>query len=180
MKIIRLITFLLFGLYLAPVFATNSPLEIKDFETKQYITDNGKLAIIVLDSLKNVDESINGTFRFLINSFSHDLRFNDGVSVIPQVVESSTFILLKHQSQSSSIGKYYYILKKGNKLKTIEINGLTLLLIPVVLLFIAYIFKRFLLTFVIIGLCFAYFYFSKGLDFGQLLESVILSIQKLL
>lgn len=153
---------------------------IVNFEIKEYITNNNKLAIVALDSLKQAEDQLKGTYRFSINGFVNDLEFHNGVALIPQSIESSTFIFVKHKNIDQSFGKYYYIFKKGDNLKTFELNGLTLLLIPLLLLFIAYIFKRFLFTFIVLAGIFLYFYLSKGLDVGQLIESVFFSLKNLI
>lgn len=175
---INLISIFVFVLLVAKAFG-NSNNKIVNFEIKEYITNNNKLAILALDSLKHSNEELKGTYRFSINGFVHDLEFHNGVALIPQSIESSTFIFLKHENIDRVLGKYYYVLKKGDHLKTFELNGLTLLLIPLLLLFIAYIFKKFLLTFILLGGIFVYFYLSKGLDIGQLIESIFFSLRNL-
>lgn len=153
---------------------------IQDFEVKEYVTQDGTLAIVVLDSVKQADKSIEGTFRFIINGFDHSLSFEQGVAVFPQVLSKSSFVFLKHKvNGNKEVGKYYYILKNEKGLKTIELNGLTLLLIPVLILFIAYVFKRFMFVFVLLALVFLYFYFTQGLDLGPFIDHIFFSLKKL-
>ncbi|HLR00158.1 MAG TPA: hypothetical protein VK102_07250 [Sphingobacterium sp.] len=153
--------------------------DIRNFEVKEYITGNGTLAILALDSLKEADDKPNGTFRFIINGFENDLDFRDGVALFPQTLSTSTFVFLKHNPDGQEIGKYYYIMKKGKSVKTLELNGITLLLVPLFILFVAYIFKRFLLVFVLLGIVFLYFYFSQGLDVGPFMDNIFFSLKKL-
>lgn len=153
---------------------------IQDFEVKEYVTNDGTLAIVVLDSAKQVDKTIDGTFRFIINGFDHSLSFAQGVAVFPQVLSKSSFVFLKHKANDNrEVGKYYYILKSDTGLKTIELNGLTLLFIPVLILFIAYVFKRFLFVFILLALVFLYFYFTQGLDLGPFIDHIFFSLKKL-
>lgn len=153
--------------------------KINDFIVKENISQNGKIAILAVDSSEKVDEHINGSFKFTINGFAQSMLFHDGVAVVQQPIESSTFTLLKHSNQDKTTGKYFYIYKKKDELKIIQINGLTLILIPVLLLFFAYIFKRFIMVFIVVGFIFAYFHFSKGLELGPLLESAMLALKQL-
>lgn len=153
---------------------------IHDFEVKEYITNDGTLAIVVLDSAKQVDKTVEGTFRFIINGFDHSLSFQQGVAVFPQALSNSSFVFFKHQSNGNEeVGKYYYIIMSDTGLKTVELNGLTLLLVPVVILFIAYVFRRFMFVFVLLALVFLYFYFVKGLEFGPFIDHMFFSLKKL-
>ncbi len=144
---------------------------------KENLTQNGKLAIIAIDSADTPMEHINGTFLFSLNGFQQELAFHDGVAVIKHPLESSTFVFFKHQNQDQAIGKFYYIHKSDNNLKPIKIQGWLLLLIPAVILLIAYAFKRFIAVFITLAIVFVYFHYSKGLDISQLLESIFLSIR---
>ena len=156
------------------------PQRIDNFIVKENLTQNGKLAIIALDSAEQPMEHINGTFIFNLNGFQQDLRFHDGVGVVQDPLESSTFVFFKHKNQINTVSKFYYIHKKDNELKPFKINGLLLLFIPVVVLLIAYLFKRFLATFVVMALVYAYFHYSKGLDLSTMLESILDALKSLI
>ncbi|PRD48363.1 hypothetical protein [Sphingobacterium haloxyli] len=156
------------------------PQRIDNFIVKENLTQNSKLAIIALDSIEQPQESINGTFVFNLNGFQQDLQFHDGVGVVQHPVESSTFVFFKHKNQEKTVSKLYYIHKKDLELRPFKINGLLLLLIPLAVLLIAYIFRRFLTTFVILALVYAYFHFSKGLDFSDIMESILDALKNLI
>lgn len=156
------------------------PQRIDNFIVKENLTQNGKLAIIALDSAEQPMEHINGTFIFNLNGFQQDLRFHDGVGVVQDPLESSTFVFFKHKNQINTVSKFYYIHKKDNELKPFKINGLLLLFIPVAVLLIAYLFKRFLATFVVMALVYAYFHYSKGLDLSTMLESILDALKSLI
>lgn len=153
---------------------------IDNFIVKENLTQNGKLAIIAVDSAETPKEDINGTFVFNLNGFQQDLSFHDGVAVIKQPLESSTFVFFKHQNQHDSVGKLYYVHKSETGLKPFKIYGMLLLVIPVALLLIGYLFKRFLTMFVILAIIYAYFHYSKGLDFSKILESVFMGLKSFL
>jgi len=154
-----------------PAFASGQYQRIQQFVVKENLTANGKIAIIAVDSVENADESINGTFKFTINGFEQKLDFHEGVAVPSHPIDGSTFVYFKHKNQEGSVGKLYFLYNKDNKITPIKINGMLLLIIPALILLIAYTFKRFLSTFVVLAVIYAYFSYSKGLSMIQLLES---------
>lgn len=174
-QIIRILVFVFFSV----ASAQGQQLRIDNFTVKENLTQNSKLAIIALDSAEQPLERINGTFVFNLNGFQQDLQFHDGVAVVQQPVESSTFVFFKHKNQEKTVSKLYYIHKKESELKPFKINGLLLLLIPLAILLVAYMFRRFLVTFFILALVYAYFHFSKGLDFSNIMESILDALKNL-
>ena len=174
----KIITLIVFAL--APLFLKAQPQKIDNFIIKENLTQNGKLAIIAVDSLEQPVERINGQFQFNLNGFQQSLSFHDGIAVIQHPLESSSFVFFKHKNQDDSIFKLYYIYKKDGGLKPIKINGLLLLLIPTLILVLAYMFKKFLTTFVVLGLIYAYFHYSKGLDLSQIMESILGALKSLI
>ena len=164
--------FLLYFITLTfPILTWGQYQRIDNFIVKENLTANGKIAIIAVDSAETVNENINGTFKFSINNFEQSLAFHDGVAVPAHPINGSTFAFFKHKNQQTSISKFYFLYKTDKEITPIKISGLLLLLIPAVLLLVAYMFKRFLTTFVVLALIYAYFSYSKGLSFMQLLES---------
>lgn len=154
-------------------YAQDLILKIENFDIKQSLTNNSKIAIIATDLSDNASEKINGTYVFTINGFEKSLVFHDGVAVNADPIESSTFVYFKHKNQDKSIGHLYFLLKKENTITSVRINGLVLIAIPIVLLLLAYVFKRFITTLVVLLLIFAYFHYSKGLTFSHLMESIM-------
>ncbi|MBE8714698.1 hypothetical protein [Sphingobacterium hungaricum] len=166
-----------FCLFMIPLFTSAQHQQIKDFLVKENLSQNGKLAIIAVDSTEKVDNVIHGNFRFIINGFQQDLQFEDGVSVYNHSVESSTFVLLKHKNQDKEIARYYFVRKTDKGLTPYKISALALILIPAVILLIAYMFKRFLTTIVVLVIVYGYFHYSKGLNISQLLESLFIGFK---
>src|SRR5690554_6846210 len=115
---------------------------IRDFQVKENLIKNNKLAIIATDSAGMPQEHINGTFQFAINGFQHELQFNDGVGIAPNAVESSAFVFIKHQNQFGSNGQLYYVVKNEKGINPIHISWYYLILIPLVIILIGYLFKR--------------------------------------
>ncbi|WP_208292266.1 hypothetical protein [Sphingobacterium paludis] len=153
------------------------PQHIGNFIVKENLTQNGKLAIIAVDSAEQPLETINGTFVFNLNGFEQDLAFHDGVAVVKHPLASSTFVFFKHKNQESSVGKLYYIYKSDQALKPFKINGLLLLIIPGAFLLVGYLFKRFLTVLVILAIIYGYFHYAKGLDFSKIVESIFAGIK---
>jgi hypothetical protein len=136
---------------------------IDNFIIKENLTSNGKVAIIAVDSSEIAQDYING--------FEQSLAFNNGVAVPSHPIESSTFALFKHKNQEKTTSKLYFLYKKENKITPVKINGLLLLIIPAIILLIAYTAKRLFSTFIILAIVYGYFSFSKGLSISQILES---------
>jgi len=154
-------------------------LKIDNFEIKESLTGNSKIAIVATDSLDMPNDNINGTFKFSINSFEQFLSFHHGVAIPSDPIDGSTFVYFKHKNQDKSTGKLYFLYKKGNEITPIKINGLLLIVIPVIVLLIAYTLKRLLGTFIVLAIIYGYFSFSKGLSLSQILESAIDILKKL-
>lgn len=154
-------------------YSQSGPQYIDNFIVKENLTANGKVAIIAVDSSERANEAIDGTFKFSINGFEQHLAFHQGVGVPSHPIDGSTFAYFKHKNQNGSTGKLYFLYKKDNKITPVKINGLLLLIIPALLLLVAYAFKRLLTTFVVLALIYGYFSFSKGLSISQILESAI-------
>lgn len=171
--------FLFLLLITVPWLVSAQSILIDDFIVKENLSQNGKLAIIAVDSYEKADSQIQGTFAFSINGFQQRLLFSDGVAVMNDPIESSTFVFFKHKNQSKEIGRFYFIRKSDKGLTPYKLSGLMLILIPIVILLIAYVFKRFLMVFVTLAVVFVYLHFSKGLDMSQVLESFFFSIKGL-
>lgn len=153
---------------------------IDNFIIKENLTSNGKIAIVAVDSSDVALDYINGTFKFTINGFEQSLAFHDGVAVPSHPIENSTFVYFKHKNQDKTTGKLYFLYKKENKITPIKINGLLLLIIPAVILMIAYAAKRLFMTFIILALVYGYFSYSKGLSVSQILESAFQAVKNLI
>ena len=153
---------------------------IVDFDVKENLSQNGKLAIIAVDSLDKTNNNIQGNYKFTINGFQQDLQFNDGVAVTANPIESSTFVFFKHNSPAKEIGKLYFLRVTEKGISPFKISGFLLIALPLLVLFIAYKFKRFLVTLLILAAIYLYLNYSKGLDVKQLIESSIVGLKDLI
>lgn len=150
---------------------------INHFIVKENLIKNGKLAIIATDANENPLDSISGTYQFVINGFEQTLKFNDGVAITPHAIETSAFVFIKHRNQQGSNGRLYYVLKNNNGLNPIVINWYYLILIPAIILLIAYLFKRLMILAVVILVGLFIFNYSKGLNLENLFETLVHGIK---
>ncbi|MBC7914497.1 MAG: hypothetical protein H7Y07_10290 [Pyrinomonadaceae bacterium] len=145
---------------------------INNFIIKEHLLKNNKLAVIAADSLDNPKEMINGTFLFSINGFEQQLKFNDGIAVTPQPIGKSAFIYFKHQNESETHSKLYYVIKKENNLNPIKINWMILILIPLIIIVITTMFRKFILFGIVILVVLFFFNSSKGLGLPTFFETI--------
>jgi len=153
---------------------------IHNFTIKESLSKNDKLAIIAIDSLDQTDEGVNGTYIFSLNGFKQELKFHDGIAVSHLPIESSTFIFFKHKNQENNKGRLFYIYKGEKDLKPFAISGLAFVIIPGIVLLFAYLFKRVLLSIILMIIGFSFFNYSKGLSLGNIVESILHSIKNFL
>ena len=165
---IKTITLVLFTLT-----SRGQSVAIDNFLVKENLLKNEKIAIIAADTADKPIERINGTFLFSINGFKQELKFNDGVAVAPQQIDKSTFLYIKHKNDNGTHSKLYYILKKDTDLNPIKINWLMLVLIPLALVAIASMFKKFIMIAVIILVVIFFFNYNSGLSLPTFFETII-------
>jgi len=166
-------------MYFMPSLSVAQSATIKDFTVKENLSQNGKLAIIAIDTAEKTDNTVNGNYSFTINGFQQDLRFSDGVAVTSNPIESSTFVFFKHKFAGSDIGKLFFLRVTDKGITPYKISGFLLIIIPLLILYIAYKFKRFLITLLFLAAVYFYLNHSKGLDVRQLIESSIMSLKDL-
>lgn len=169
----------IFFLLLIPFWASAQQQHIENFVVKENLSKNGKLAVIAVDSTDKTNELINGSYIFTINGFSQPLQFRDGVAVTDQKIESSTFVFFSHKNQQKSRGRLFYIYKSDRGLSPFAISGLMFLIIPAIVLGIAYMFKKVILTAIVLAFVFFLFNHSQGLDLSKILESIFSSLKNL-
>ncbi|MCX2496117.1 hypothetical protein OQX63_21655 [Pedobacter sp. PF22-3] len=174
-RIVLLLTLCLTGLF---GFAQTA--SINNFLVKENLLKNSKLAIIAADSLNNPNENINGTYTFSVSGFTQVLKFNDGIAVLPLPIDKSTFIYIKHQNDAGTHSKLVYVYKKDTDLSPYTINSLWLFIIPILLIVIAFAFRKLIIFVVIILLVFAYFNHSNGLNLSTFFESIFDGLKNLI
>ncbi|MEO5910331.1 MAG: hypothetical protein ABIP95_05555 [Pelobium sp.] len=170
------VLFLLMG---TALFAQGSNQTINYFIVKENLLKNEKLAVIATDSLSNPNETINGTFSFSVNGFKQELTFNDGVAVCPLQIEKSAFVFIKHFNENGGHSNLYFIYKKDKDLYPYKINWYLLMLIPLGLILIGYMFRKLIGFLIFILIALIYFYYSKGLSIPTFFESIFDGIKNM-
>jgi len=147
-------------------------ISLNNFVVKENLLKNNKLAIIAADENEKPIESLNGSFQFSINGFQQELKFNDGVAVAPQPIDKSTFLYLRHENEAGTHGKLYYIYKKDDNLSPYKINWLVLILIPLVIVILGTIFRKFIIIGGILLVAFLIFNSKNGLGIPTFFDTV--------
>ncbi|SOD14731.1 hypothetical protein [Pedobacter xixiisoli] len=145
---------------------------INNFIVKESLLKNSKIAIIAADSLENPLETINGTYTFSVSGFTQQLNFNGGVAVLPLPIDKSTFVYVKHANDSGTHSKLLYVYKKDGDLNPITISRIFFIIVPLVIVFLAFAFKKFIYMAVVLFLIFFFFSYSNGLDISTYFETI--------
>lgn len=169
MKIKLLFTALLL---LAVRFSYAENVAITNFMAKSNPFAVDEIAIVATDTAKNIDERVSGNFIFTINGFEDTLKFDKGTAFYHHKIQKSSFIYAKHRNDEGTYGMLYYVYKHGHDLTLLHISWMLLLIIPVGLVIIAYVFKRFIIFAVIIFCIFLYFNYHNGLSIPTFFESI--------
>ncbi len=152
--------------------------DINNFIVKESLLKNSKLAIIATDSLEQPIETINGLYTFTVSGFTQPVKFNDGVAILPMQLAKSAFVYIKHQNDNGTHSKLLYIYKKDGTLNPFTINSMWLVLFPLLVIFIAFAFRKLLIFAIIILLVFIYFNHSNGLNLSTFFETIFDSLKR--
>lgn len=158
-------------LFINSAFAQNS--SINNFIVKESLLKNSKLAIIAADSLEQPLETINGVYTFSVSGFSQEVTFANGVAILPLKIDKSTFVYLKHENDAGTHSKLVYVFKKDGNLSPFTISRFFMILIPLIIIILAFAFKKFIYIAVILLLIFMYFNHSNGLNISTFFETMI-------
>lgn len=157
-------------LFSSPSFAQSTG--INNFIVKESLLKNSKIAIIAADSLDNPLEAINGSYTFSVSGFTQQLIFNGGVAVLPLPIDKSTFVYVKHANDSGTHSKLLYVYKKDGDLNPITISRVFFVVIPLIIILLAFAFKKFIYMAVILFLIFFFFSYSNGLNISTYFETI--------
>lgn len=154
-------------------FAFADTISINHFVIKENPFAKDEIAVVASDSLNNISENVSGVFNFTINGFNEALTFDKGTAFYRHKLERSSFLYVKHVNDSGTHSILYYIYKQDSKITPIHISWILLLAIPIALVLIAYIFKRFVIIALILFCVFLYFNHHNGLTVPTFFESII-------
>ncbi|RZK48232.1 MAG: hypothetical protein EOO99_11020 [Pedobacter sp.] len=167
---------LVLGLITWPLLSVKAnPVQIPNFLVKENLIANGKLALIAADSLDNPLDNIKGTYTFSISGFTQEIKFHEGVGIVPMPIDKSTFVYIKHENGTELISKLVYVYKSDKQgitqLKPITISRIWLFIIPAFIILLIFAFKRFIYIGIILLLVYGYLNYSNGLSFSTMVES---------
>ena len=173
MKKILLVAFVTI---LSAGFAFADTVTIKNIEIKENPFAKDEIAIVATDTAHNILENVNGKFTFSVNGFTEQLRFEKGTAFYRHKLDKSSFLYVKDVNDSGTHSLLYYVYKTDDKLIPIHISWTVLLIIPIVLIVLSYMFKRFIIFAVIIFLIFLYFNHHAGLGIPTFLVSIFFGL----
>ena len=167
----RILFVCLFNLFMGS-FAFADTISVDHFVIKENPFAQNEIAIVATDSLNNIREGVNGVFNFTMNGFQEDMIFDKGTAFYRHKLDKSSFLYVKHINNNGTHSMLYYIYKHDSKLSPIHISWVLLLAIPIGLILLAYIFKRFIIIAVVIFCIFLYFNHHNGLTVPTFFESI--------
>lgn len=170
-------TLLLFLAFFSIYSAQAQSASIQNFIIKEHLLKNSKLAIIAADSLNIPDEGIEGTYSFTVSGFTQQLKFNEGVAVLPLPIEKSTFVYIKHKNELGTHSKLAYIYKKEGNLSPFVMSGWWLVAIPLILILLGFLFRKFIVFAIILFIVYIYFTYSNGMNIGTFFETFFDSLK---
>ncbi len=160
-------------LSLCAVMANADTIAIKNFIIKENPFGQNEVAIIATDTAGVTQEQVNGVFKFTINGFEEDLTFDHGTAFYRHKLNKSSFIYLKHQNDFGTHSTLFYVYKSDSKLTPIHISGVVLIAIPLMLILLGYLFKKFIIIAAVLFCIFLYFNHSNGLSIPTFFETAI-------
>jgi hypothetical protein len=160
-------------IFLSAGIACAYTVAIKHFVVKENPFARNEIAIVATDTSDNILENVNGIFSFTVNGFQEALRFNKGTAFYRHKLDKSSFLYVKHVNDSGTHSNLYYVYKTSDKLTPVHISWIILIAIPIILIVLGYMFKRFIIIAVIIFIIFLYFNHNHGLTIPTFFESII-------
>ena len=145
---------------------------INHFVIKENPFAKNEVAVIATDTVNNILENVNGQFTFTVNGFDEPLKFDRGTAFLRHKLDRSSFLYIRHENDSGTHSILYYVYKTDDKLTPIHISWIVLIAIPLALVLLAYMFKRFIIIAIIIFCIFLYFNHHSGLTIPTFFESI--------
>ncbi|NHA05050.1 hypothetical protein G7092_14670 [Mucilaginibacter sp. HC2] len=154
-------------------FSFAKSIAINHFVIKENPFAVDEVAVVATDTAGVIQEDVNGVFTFVMNGFQEQLKFEKGTAFYRHKLDRSAFLYAKHMNDSGTHAILYYIYKHDTKLSPLHISWILLVAIPLALVLLAYMFKRFIIIAVVIFCIFLYFNYHNGLSMPTFFESII-------
>jgi len=154
-------------------FAQADTVTIKHFMVRENPFASDEVAVVATDTAGKIDEKVNGNFTFTFNGFDEALTFDKGSAFYRHKLDKSTFLYVKTTDTTGTRSMLYYIYKHDGKISTYHVSWIVLLLVPIILVLLAYVFKRFLIIAIILFCIFLYFNHHNGLSIPTFFESIL-------
>jgi hypothetical protein len=145
---------------------------LNNFVVKENLLKNRQIAVIAADKKDVPDQTVNGTFHFNVNGFARELEVHEGIAVVKEKIERSTFIYLKYEGPEETVSKLYFVRVSNDDLSPMYISWVALLLVPALLILIAIMFRKLIIYAVILLAIVFYFNSSHGLDLSTFFRTV--------
>jgi hypothetical protein len=146
---------------------------INHFIIKENPFAKDEIAVIATDTANNIQENVNGIFTFTLNGFTEQLTFDKGTAFYRHKLEKSSFLYIRHQNDDGTHSMLYYVYRHDSRLTPVKISWILLICIPLGLVLLGYLFKRFIIIAFIIFCIFLYFNHSNGLNISTFFQSII-------
>jgi hypothetical protein len=146
---------------------------INHFAIKENPFAKDEIAVVATDTANNILENVNGIFAFTVDGFQVPLKFDKGTAFYHHKLDKSSFLYVKHVNDAGTHSILYYVYKSDDKLIPIHISWLVLLVVPLVLVLLGYLFKKFIVIAIIIFCIFIFFNYHAGLSISTFFESII-------
>lgn len=185
MKAMRLIFGILILFFITGSVYSQNPstnteqISINNFIVEGSIFKDNLVTIVAATADDKPLKDLNGTFTFSINGFEQKLKFTDGAATIPQPIAKSTFLYVRHENESGTQGKLYYLISKYEAINPIKISWLILVIVPAIIILLAMMFRKFIIIAGILLLLLFYFNSSKGLNIPTFLDTVFDGIKNM-
>jgi hypothetical protein len=166
------ILFVVFLMLIANSFVFADTITIKQFMVKENPFADSEIAVVATDTAGNIQEKVEGVFAFTINGFQEQMKFDKGTAFYRHKLDKSSFFYVKHINDSGTHSMLYYIYKQDGKLHPIHVSWMLLVIIPLALVLLGYMFKRFIIIAVVIFCIFLYFNHHNGLTMPTFFESI--------
>src|SRR5476651_156809 len=137
---------------------------IDHFIIKENPFAKDEIAVVATDSLNNIRENVSGVFNFTMNGFDEPLKFDKGTAFYRHKLDKSAFLYVKYINNTGTHSMLYYVYKLDSKISPIHVSWILLLIIPILLVVLAYVFKRFIIIAIVLFCIFLYFNHHNGLS----------------